>query len=302
MKIFIAIIFTILPVLSVVGQMPTPTPINPIQINQEIRRQIENRPTDNEVLENKIQSLRKPLSKEEVERRKEIEKEIIAYWEEVNEKLQVPNQYLTRNRDFLKKKRTGIARILPDNGCGQDGKIITVEELEKCKDRPQIIGGGSLFSFSLDKIVDFYSPVVTNSYLKESNIHFINGEFITGKNLNQVIFAEIGDVNLDDLTNKTNSFQFLKKWKYVHNKAQFEEQHQLLDKGLENNGIFYSNKAKVKINTTYILRSIIYSAQHHFPKDTDITVAFRIIGQESDGSIFILWKKMREETAPKLDK
>ena len=297
MKIFIAIIFTILAVLSVVGQMPTPTPMTPIQINQEIRRQIENRPTDTELQDRMLRGPR-PLSAEEIERRKEI----IAFWEEVNEKLKVPNEYLVKHQDFLNQKRTGTAKIFPDNGCGQEINLVTVEELERCKVRPQIIGGGSFFSFSFDKIVNLFNPNMVNSYLKESNIHFINGELVNGKNLNQVIFAEIGDVNLDEITSKTGSFQFLKKWKYAHNKAQFEEQNQLLEKGLENNGIFYSNKAKVKIDTTYILRSIIYSAQHHFPNDTDIIVAFRIIGQEADGSIIILWKKMREETAPKFDK
>lgn len=301
MKIFIAIIFTILTVLGVIGQVPDPNPkpildpnpkpMNPILMNQEKRRKQDG-------IEESVQTRHKPLSKEEIEQKMEL----LVFWKEVNEKIQGPNEYLTKNRDFLKKKQTGAAKIFPDNGCGQEKNIVTVEELERCKVRPQIIGGGSFFSFSFDKIVNLFNPNMVNSYLKESNIHFINGELVNGKNLNQVIFAEIGDVNLDEITSKTGSFQFLKKWKYAHNKAQFEEQNQLLEKGLENNGIFYSNKAKVKLDTTYILRSIIYSAQHHFPNDTDIIVAFRIIGQEADGSIIILWKKMREETAPKFDK
>jgi len=49
----------------------------------------------------------------------------------------------------------------------------------------------------------------------------------------------------------------------------------------------------VKVNTTYLLRSINYVA-------SDVLVAFRVVRKDSDGSIIIIWKLLKNYPRPKL--
>ena len=290
MKIFIVIIFTILHVLSVVGQMPTPTPT-------DVGQEASNRMEELETLKNR---------RERKERFKNLT-EISPLFEEIQQAFSVSAEYSAKYSNFLKKKDTGLARIFSDNDCGKDIKTISLEELERCKDRPQIIGAGSLYSFRLPNL--FYQAVEEgfsvqriNYYLGESEIHFTNGKFIVGKNLIQGIIVEMGDINLENVNSKTESFRFLDKWEKAKNKNQLTEQNKLLETGIKEGDYFYSNNVEIKIDTSYLLRSISYAEKSPTFWNIDQIVAFRVIGQDANGIIVILWKKMREEIAPKLDK
>jgi len=290
MKIFIAIIFTILAVLSVVGQMPTPTPT-------DVGQEASNRMNELETLKNRGK---------QKERFKNL-REISPLFEEIQQAFSVSAEYSAKYSNFLKKKDTGLARIFSDNDCGKDIKTITLAELERCKDRPQIIGAGSLYSFRLPSL--FYQAVgerfsvqKINYYLGESEIHFTNGKFIVGRNLTQGIIVEMGDINLENVNSKTESFRFLDKWEKAKNRKQLTEQNKLLETGIKETGYFYSNNVEIKIGTSYLLRSISYAEKSPTFWNIDQIVAFRVIAQDANGSVIILWKKMREETAPKLDK
>ncbi len=71
--------------------------------------------------------------------------------------------------------------------------------------------------------------------------------------MTQDIIVEIGDVGLETVSNKSETFRFLEKWDQVRNKEQLVAQNQILDKGVQNGNYFYSSKAVVKNNTTYLL-------------------------------------------------
>ena len=78
-------------------------------------------------------------------------------------------------------------------------------------------------------------------------------------------------------------------------------------KKINSRGFVYSNIVPLKINSTYVLRSIAYkdvlrvdTAKGKFKVKTvdvkgitkDIFVAFKVIGQEADGSVILLWRKL----------
>lgn len=290
MKIFIAIIFTILAVLSVIGQMPTPTPT-------DVGQEASNRMQELETLKNR---------RKQKERVKNLT-EISPLFEEIQQAFSVSAEYSAKYSNFLKKKDTGLARIFSDNDCGKDIKTITLAELERCKDRPQIIGAGSLYSFRLPSLLyqavgEGFSVQKINYYLGESEIHFTKGKFIVGRNLTQGIIVEMGDINLENVNSKTESFRFLDKWEKAKNRKQLTEQNQLLETGIKETDYFYSNNVEIKIGTSYLLRSISYAEKSPIFWNVDQIVAFRVIAQDANKSIIILWQKMREETAPKLDK
>jgi hypothetical protein len=63
--------------------------------------------------------------------------------------------------------------------------------------------------------------------------------------------------------------------------------------GVTVGGLLYKQRLPVKANTTYLLRSINYVA-------SDVLVAFRVVRQDSDGSIIIVWKLLKNYPRPKL--
>lgn len=297
MRAFLTFVLTILFVFSVVGQTPTPT--TPVTINEEIKRATEVHPNEAEINEKK--------RKEMLRLRWERVKELVPFLEEIFQTFPAPPEYFAKYSSFLKNKDTGLIRIFPDNGCGKDVKsVVSIDELEKCSSRPQIAGAGSLYSFRFPALIrealqkNFSVPLV-NSLINESDIQFINGNLIVGKNLTQNIIVEIGDVSLETVSAKSETFRFLEKWEQVHNKKQLAAQNQILEKGVQNNGYIYANKAIVKNNSAYLLRSIAYSEKSLTFWNTDQTVVFKIVGQEVDRSIIILWKKLKEKSAAKLD-
>lgn len=59
--------------------------------------------------------------------------------------------------------------------------------------------------------------------------------------------------------------------------------------GVEINGRLYKNNVVMKIDTTYLLRSVNYSFERSFK---EITVVFRVIRKDDDGSVVLIWKEL----------
>lgn len=250
-----------------------------------------------------------PVSAEEKERRKERNaefKERAEYVEEINNKLlRAPEKYYERHASFLAAEQTGLGRIFPDKNCGK-GKIVSVQEIERCADIPLMKGGGSLFSFR-----SAIRPVIRlnakNSFSTRylhgiSDVHFANGNFYVGDEAVQNIIGALGELDLAEVTAETKTVKVLSDIKPSKTVSELTIQNQELKKGIDENGILYANSAPAKLNETYILRSIGYRHESR-PQafhNTDLLVAFKVVGREADGSIVILWKQLREKGAPVL--
>lgn len=214
---------------------------------------------------------------------------------ELNKKYQIPAQYLAKYSNVLKTRKFISARIFPDLDC-YNSQAVSVEELERCKDRPQIIGGGSLYSFRFKDIPDFYTSFTeVNALFKQADVRLIADELIVGTNGIQNIIVDVGNIELEKINKKSEAVKFLDKQEIVTNRAEFNQQKEFLTKGIENKGLTYTNKIKVKKDTSYILRSIAYTdGNNQIWWIPDQTIAFRIVGIEPDGSIVILWKVLKE--------
>jgi hypothetical protein len=226
----------------------------------------------------------------------EEEKEILK---EINQKLAVPLEYYDRFANLLKIKKYGIARIFPDKGCDQGGTV-TVEELERCVNVPQVKGGGSLYSIKLNTLPAYLSLSGILSYIEQSDIHFAEDKFVVGNETTQDIISNIGEVSLEELNLKSDVLKFLVDFKPAGTKSKFKLQKNVLESGTTENGYLYSTSTQVKLNNTYVLRSIAYYKKYPDFWNRDLLIAFKIIGQEQDGSIVILWKKLKDKEAPLL--
>ena len=240
------------------------------------------------------------LSADQKKKLAEMEAEKLKVLKEINEISSVSREYHTKFAEFLKAKNTGIARIFPDKNCGK-GITVSVDELERCNNTPQIKGAGSLYSVRLSEIPAYLPLDGILFYIGESDIHFIDDKFVVGNKTTQSIISEIGDVSLDDIDAKSTPIKFLTEFEPSKNKSEMARQKQELDGGINSNGYLYSTSAPIKLNSAYALRSIAFQQGKYTTFwNTDLLIAFKVVGQEDHGSVVILWKKLKQREAPLL--
>jgi uncharacterized protein (TIGR03437 family) len=71
------------------------------------------------------------------------------------------------------------------------------------------------------------------------------------------------------------------------------EQQQRVGQGFTENGFFYSDRIAATVGITYAVRSVWQEA-------SDALVAFRVLRQDTDGSLILLWKRLKWFSTPQL--
>ena len=216
--------------------------------------------------------------------------------------LRAPNPIdLETYRDFLKQDGTGIFRLFPEFGCQPTKGVIKVDG-----DCANQVEGGSSHAFRGGNSPDlFFSKQVLGS----------TGFF------SQNLMASFGDVSLEDLSAKSRELKFFAAFLPGRTASEAKAQSVELTKGIEHEGIRYSRSVKPLLNTTFALRIIAYRNGNDInrrimeagrtgktppyvflqlvsDKRIDLLVAFRIIREDEDGSVSILWKEISRQNAP----
>jgi hypothetical protein len=241
---------------------------------------------------------RTPSEKAEIEAKI---KENLADWERTRIMLTPPAVYYQKFADKLKNQKWDLGRIFIEKNCDR-GKIVQIEEVERCADVPAVKGGGSFYSFRFRNNSGIFG--------KWWDIHFVGDKFIVGNEIVQGVIAKVGDVEPDKVS-KLAETKFLSEFKPKKTKAEVKEQAKLLENGLTVNGFTYSNRAPIELNQTYVLRLVAYLEKgemfnHYGRKRTgvfgkpntgfDALIAFKIVGKEKDGSLIFLWKELENES------
>lgn len=249
-------------------------------------------------------SVRKPVVFINKEKLAEIEKQKLAAIAELNAQFFISDNYRNKYAEFLKQKNTGIAKMLPDTKCDV-GVTVTVEELERCANVPQIKGNGSRYSIKLNFIPSYMPLPEILDLFKDTDIYLSGNSFYFGNESTQSIVSEIGDIDSNEITAKSPVSKILSKFKPSRTKTELRQQRKILEKGITENGYFYSNFAPVKNNSVYVFRSITFSPfkngisyRNFWHKD--LLAVFKVVGREADGSIIFIWKKLKEENSPYL--
>lgn len=201
--------------------------------------------------------------------------------------------------DFLKQKGTGLTKLIIDQGCDKDVSVVV--STPHCL-KYSMPGAGSSFSF---RIEDYRIRHL-------SDLNFTGKVFQSVGVLTHGIFADIGDVPLEDVTLETDGVDHLTNIQPAETIAEATDLIAKLEKGIKKGEFTYKNFLPVKENTTYVLRSIAYRGNAYrtiggisydeldFDKRKDITVAFRIVRVNPNEGVTILWKELAEEKAPKI--
>jgi hypothetical protein len=171
--------------------------------------------------------------------------------------------------DFLRKPDTGVVRLMPR---------------EKYDHKLVVRGGGAYYSF-----------------VKRTHEYGYGSDISLEQAMLQVGFAGadfgfltmLGDVPIDGVTTETPGVQYLAFYSPPETEPEARIEQRRTGGGFEFGGFTYWSRLPLKVNKTYAVRSVSYSS-------SDVLVAFRVTRQDSDGSIILAWKKLREFDRPTL--
>lgn len=188
---------------------------------------------------------------------------------------------------FLRQPDTGLIRIHP---WGKSHRVVSVNDLDDGR-RPEFSLHASIYSFSKEKhgngLSGFVDPRLGWAELKLGEGKFFTG--FTGESLG--VLVALGDTPLESITPQAPGVvglaNIIPPGDYLEASALSRRNRA----GFEIDKFAYGSSLAAKVNTTYVLRSTAN-------KRSDLLVAFRVTRQDEDGSLTIVWRKLRSYPKP----
>ena len=205
--------------------------------------------------------------------RVQLESEIVSLREQLKLK---ERQFLSPSAEdraafaeFLSQPETGLIRLLPG---------------EKYQRKLTIVGGGAYYSFAR----------LTQEYGGGSDIELQKDQLSVGfAGADFGYLVMLGDVPLETVTLATDGAAFLNEFTPPSREPEARTQQRVANEGFKHGKFTYQNRLPARVGQTYVVRSVNYDR-------ADTLVAFRVIRQDSDGSLILLWKMLRKYPTPPL--
>lgn len=142
----------------------------------------------------------------------------------------------------------------------------------------------------------YYFPQQIHEYGYGSDLELQLGQFSVGfAGADFGFLTSLNNVALDSVKLDTPGVKYLADFTTPLNEPGAREQQQRASAGFQADGFNYRNRVAAALNTTYVVRSIVYEG-------SDCLVAFRVIRQDSfDDSLIILWKMLKRYATPQLN-
>ena len=178
--------------------------------------------------------------------------------------------------EFLRLPETGLVRLLPRE---------YFEKGNYSEKKPLTIGGnGAFYSFKER----------THEYGNSTAIALERGELSAlFAGANYAMLVNLGDVPIETISLEATAAQVLAQHAPPSDLSQARiEQRRAMD-GATVEGISYKSRLPLKLNATYVLRSILYDT-------SDSLVAFRVVRVDNDDSATIVWKLLKKYPTPYL--
>jgi hypothetical protein len=205
-------------------------------------------------------------------------------------------------KDFLKNSKTGLFRLFPNFDCEFKG-LIRFDG--NCAN---FIPGSWSYSFR------------TKTYPGQDffDLRLSKEDLIADGFLAQEILVPLGDVPLENVALTNAGMRFLNEFKPEVQSQEMKKQFKQIADVIEADGFRYAKRVKAVNNITYAMRIIAYHPENNVVfrfregiskensrflddvKRLDMTLAFRIIRKDADGSLSILWKELKRQNAPKI--
>lgn len=203
--------------------------------------------------------------------------DLSAQWEQI---LRPTRAERATHAQFLKHPHVGLVRLLSHS------KVVTIDDLSKgTLNTLRFPGGGAFYSFTRLN----HSPWRADLKLKDGNLEVAFGPDVIGA------VTTLGDVPIDSLTPGSPGVSTLATYAPPLERNQAQSDYERFEGGLTLSGYTFWTQVPVHENTTYALRSIAYGR-------SDLLIAIRVVKQNADGSVLLLWKRMDKFSTPKLSK
>ena len=172
---------------------------------------------------------------------------------------------------FLAQPRTGLVRLLPREKW--DGKL-------------SMRGGGAYYSFTRR----------THEYGRGSDLELQMDYLSVGfAGADFGFMSNLGDTPLELLSTDAEAVRFAASFKAPTLEREARAAHRSFWEPRREGESVYLSRLPVSVGSTYVVRSIVYD-------DSDVLVAFRILRQDSDGSVVLLCKILEEFPKPVLER
>jgi hypothetical protein len=216
---------------------------------------------------------------------------------EQKRRLQPNAQDLSKYAQFLDQPRTGIFRLMPDLGCTENINVIRADAV-------------CLNSIPESSYYSFREKEHTIEML--SDIRLRNGFLISDGIMAQGILVHLGEIELENIAPQSAGLEYLSSYAPNDQSAEAQKQFLQMMRGVKVGNYEYKKALPMIENATYALRVIAYKGSvfrsfrgYRFDvlfgdKRIDLTIAFRVIRKETDGTATLLWKEIERREAPRL--
>jgi hypothetical protein len=199
-----------------------------------------------------------------------------------------------QHREFLKQPDTGLFKLIALTH--RQNRTISVDEMQAGSVDIPIRGGGSFYSFSKHR----------HDADEWAQIRLLDGRLQSGLTLQRRVMAldnhpapvsqfmpdglsalvVLGNVPLEEITLESPGVKFLREMIPPVNALELQSLNAQLGNGLVRDTYVYRNAVRAVPEVSYVMRTVIY-------KQADLLLAFRIVRQDADGSLHILWKQLQ---------
>jgi hypothetical protein len=176
--------------------------------------------------------------------------------------------------EFLRAPDTGLIRLLPRETYDDNAN----------RDRQRVVtrGGGAYYSFTR----------LTHEYGYGSDIELSQDQFTVGfAGADYGFITILGDVPLEKVGMETRAASIFAAYNPPTEEPKVRLEQRRFGMGADLQGISVGRHLPMKLNTTYLLRSICID-------ETDVLVAFRVVRIDSDKSAILLWKALKRNPKP----
>lgn len=199
---------------------------------------------------------------------------------------------------FLKKGRTGIVRLHNADICVPNSLVIHASA--GCPNN--VAGKATAYSF---RAGNYRLPLFADIFFKGNKIS-TSGVFTIG------VYSDLGTADINTLNASSEGIKELLDFEPPDKEDEIDRQSSILSRGVQIGSFVYGPTVTVNTESTYVLRSVAYKGKllkGEKPKAVnvlasderkDVTVIFKIVRQNSDGSIVLLWKELNRAAPPKV--
>lgn len=178
---------------------------------------------------------------------------------------------------FLAQPNTGLIRLLPRE---------KYDSHANNKSGLTIRGGGAYYSFTR----------LSHEYGRSTDLGFEQGNLSVGfAGADYGMLIKLDGASVEDVSTELPGITFLAKYTAVTSEPDARIEQRRFGAGTTIDGISYKEHLRAEVGATYVLRSIVFG-------DSDVLVAFKVVRQDTDGSLVIAWKLLTKFPKPELNR